>query len=74
MDVREEIAAQLDKLPPDVQQQVLRYVSSLNERPALVGEKGSALLRFASLIDAESAREMAGAIDENCEHIDASQW
>ncbi|MBL8292048.1 MAG: hypothetical protein JNN08_09435 [Bryobacterales bacterium] len=74
MDVRDEIGARLDKLPPEVQEQVLRYVTSLAASPALVGEKGTTLRRFASFIDTDSVREMAQAIEEDCERIDAAQW
>lgn len=73
MTVRQAIAEQVDKLPPELQEQVLRYVTSLKSPQELVGEKGTALLQFASLLDAESAREMTKAIEE-CERIDADQW
>jgi hypothetical protein len=41
MDVRHEIARKVDMLPPDLQEQVLRYVAALNTS-APAGEKGAA--------------------------------
>ena len=71
MDLRQEIANQVDRLPPDMQEQVLRYVISLSKSvPA--GESGAALRQFASTLDSVSAREMILAIEEECEHVDAS--
>jgi hypothetical protein len=73
MDVRQEIAKQVDRLPPSAQEQVLKFAASLApSRP--VGEKGSALLRFASTLDIQSAREMTEAIEEECGRVDASEW
>jgi hypothetical protein len=73
MDVREEIGKRVDKLSPEMQAQVLRFVASLAASvPA--GETGAALRQFAFLIDAASARQMEQAIEEECEQIDAGQW
>ena len=73
MDVRQEIARQVEKLPPETQEQVLRFVSSLaSSAPA--GEKGANLRQFASSIDSVSAGQMIQAIEEECERIDAGEW
>ena len=73
MDVRQEIAKQVEKLPPDVQEQVLRYVASLSHStPA--GENGATLRQFSSSLDSVSARQMMQVIDEECERVDASEW
>jgi len=73
MDVRQEIAKRVEKLPPDMQQQVLRFVESLPaSTPA--GENGAALRQFSSSPDAVSARQMTQAIEEECERVDASEW
>jgi hypothetical protein len=73
MDVRQEIAKQVEKLPPDKQEQVLRFVSSLSV-PAPVGENGARLRQFSSSLDSVSARQMIQAIDEECEQVDSGQW
>ena len=73
MDVRQEIAKQVEKLPPETQVQVLRFVASLAAR-APAGEKGANLRQFASSIDSVSAGQMIQAIEEECERIDAGEW
>jgi hypothetical protein len=71
VDVRLEIARQVEKLPPETQEQVLRFVNSL-AASAPAGEKGANLRQFASSIDSVSAGQMSQAIEEECERIDAS--
>jgi hypothetical protein len=73
MDVRQEIAKQVEKLPPERQEQVLRFVASLDVR-APAGEKGANLRQFAASIDSVSAGQMIRAIEEECERIDAGEW
>ena len=73
MDLRQEIAKQVEKLPPETQEQVLRFVASLAAR-APAGEKGVNLRQFASSIDPVSAGQMIQAIEEECERIDAGEW
>ena len=73
MDVKEQIAKQVERLPADLQQQVLRFATSL-VRSAPVGENGAALRQFAFSLDAVSAGEMSKAIEEECERIDAAEW
>ena len=73
MNLRDEISRQVDKLSPDLQEEVLRFAASLAETQ-LTGEPGIELVQFASSLDAESAREMLAAIEEGCEHVDASEW
>jgi hypothetical protein len=73
MDIRAEIAARVDKLPPDLQEQVLRFVSSLGTAPQ-AGQPGSALRRFSGYLDHGAAREMTEAIEEGCEQVDAVDW
>jgi hypothetical protein len=73
VDIRAEIAARVDALTPEMQEQVLRFVSSLASAPPK-GEPGVALRRFARLLDRESAQEMREAIEEGCERVDASEW
>jgi hypothetical protein len=73
MDFRQEIAKQVEKLPPDMQEQVFRFVASLSA-PAPVGEKGARLRQFSSSLDSVSARQMSQAIEEECEQVDAGEW
>ena len=73
MDVRQEIQEQVEKLPPDTQHRVLRFVASL-AATAPTGENGAALRQFSSSLDAVSAQEMTQAIEEECELVDASEW
>ncbi len=73
MDVGQEIARQVEKLPPETQQQVLRFVASL-AASAPAGEKGANLRQFASSIDSVSAGQMIQAIEEECERVDAGEW
>jgi hypothetical protein len=73
MDVRDEIARQLDKLPAAMQEQVLRFAASLSATTP-VGESGADLIRFAGTLDTESARQMREAIEEGCERIEPADW
>jgi hypothetical protein len=72
MDVRDEIAKQVERLPPDMQSQVLQFVISL--AASARGKNGATLRQFASSLDAVSAEQMEEAIEQECERIDASQW
>jgi hypothetical protein len=72
MDIRQEIAKQVEQLPPALQEQVLRFVTSLTATPT--GEKGSALLRFSNSLDPISAQQMREAIEKECEQVDPGQW
>lgn len=73
MNFRTEIAGRVAKLSPELQEQVLLFLSSL-EPSALKGERGAALAQFAGSLDDMSAREMAQAIEEECGRVDAGQW
>jgi hypothetical protein len=73
MDIRDEIVARVDKLSPDVQERVLRFVSSLGTAVPL-GESGALLRRFSGLLDPASAHEMIQAIEDDCERVDAGEW
>jgi hypothetical protein len=73
MDIREEIAARVDKLPADLQVQVLRFVSSL-AAPTPRGQSGSTLRQFSGCLDHGTAQEMLEAIQEGCERVDAIDW
>jgi len=73
MDVRDEIVARVDKLPPEIQEQVLRFVASW-ATPAPKGESGTGLRCFSGSLDPVSAREMVLTIERECERVDAGEW
>lgn len=73
MDVREQIAEQVERLQPELQEQVLRFVTSLSGL-SQAGEKGTLLRRFAGSLDPLSARQMTQAIEKECEQVDAGEW
>ena len=57
---------QIETLPLEIQEQVLRFATPLAASPP-EGERGAALLPFASSLDSESARQMTEAIEQECE-------
>ena len=73
MNLQQEIAEHVKKLPLSKQEEVLRFVSELRGQ-ALIGEKGSALAAFAGRLDPVSAKQMQEAIDKDCGQIDLDQW
>jgi hypothetical protein len=73
MNVRSEIDERVAKLSPQLQEQVLLFVSAL-EPSRRQGESGAELARFAGSLDQISALEMSRAIEEECERVDANQW
>jgi hypothetical protein len=73
MDIKNEIVIRVDKLPPEMQEQVLRFVASLTVSPS-TRESGTALRQFSGSLDAESAPQMIQAIEEECERVDAWAW
>lgn len=73
MEIRNEIIEKIDRLPADLQQRVLDFVSSLDNAPAPRGMSGTELMKFAGIWDAETAKEIREAI-EDCERIDPDGW
>ncbi len=73
MDVRQEIANQVEKLTPAMQEQVLRFLASLTAT-APIGEKGTVLRQFSGSLDLLSAQHMTEAIEKECERVDNSEW
>ena len=73
MCIGDEIVERVDKLPPEKQEQVLRFVASLaGSTPK--GESGAGLRHFAGSLDPVSAQEILRAVDQECERVDASEW
>jgi hypothetical protein len=70
MDVKEEIARQVDRLPPDMRDQVLQFVTSL--AASARGPNGATLRQFASSLDTISAQQMMQAIEEECGRLRGS--
>jgi hypothetical protein len=68
--IKNNLAAQLDKLPYNLQLRVLDFVKSLIPK----GVKGKSLLRFEGAIPADDLQLMAKAIQDNCEKVDTGEW
>jgi hypothetical protein len=73
MNVKSQIVDRLDRLSPELQEQVLQFVTSLTCSPS-TGERGTTLLQFAGTLDSASANEMRRAIEQECERVDAADW
>jgi hypothetical protein len=73
VDIRQEIAEHIEKLPPDRQQEVLRFVASLSASLP-VGEPGALLRQYSSSLDPISVEQMRQAILEECEGVEPSDW
>jgi len=73
VDIKAEIVARIDNLPPEMQEQVLRFMDSL-AAPAQRGKAGIELRSFAGSLDSISSSEMARAIEEECEQVNAGEW
>jgi hypothetical protein len=64
--IKQEIAKQLDRLPPELQRRVLDFTQALIlSLPK--GVSGKQLIRFAGILEAEDARAIAQAIEAGCE-------
>lgn len=68
--IKDNLIAQLDKLPYDLQLRVLDFVKSLIPK----GVEGKSLLRFEGAIPTDDLNLMAKAIEENCEKVDIGEW
>lgn len=68
--IKDDIIAQLDKLPYDLQLRVLDFAKTLMPK----GVDGKSLLRFEGAIPADDLHLMSKAIEEDCERVDASEW
>ena len=71
--ITKELVERMHELPAEQQQLVLGIVRSLSsKRPQ--GVPTNDLLAFTGVISPEDAREMADAIEEGCERVDANAW
>ena len=70
----QEIIQRLDKLTPVQQKQILNSVLSFLGEP-IRGISGKELFEFAAgLFPPEDIEEIKRAIEEDCGHVDASEW
>lgn len=69
----QEIIQRLDKLTPVQQKQVLNSVLSFLGEP-IRGTPGKELIKFVGLFPPEDLEEIKKAIEEDCGHVDASEW
>ncbi len=68
--IKDNLIAQIDKLPHDLQLRVLDFVKALTPK----GVEGKTLLRFEGSIHADDLQSMSKAIEEGCEKVDISEW
>jgi hypothetical protein len=68
--IKEDLVAQIDKLPYELQLRVLDFSKSLIPK----GVKGENLLRFEGSIPTDDLQLMSEAIAKGCERIDAGEW
>ncbi|MBI3814021.1 MAG: hypothetical protein HY279_06100 [Nitrospinae bacterium] len=68
--IKDDIIAQVDKLPYDLQLRVLDFAKTIMPK----GVKGKSLLRFERAIPSDDLELMSKAIEEDCERVDASEW
>jgi len=70
MSVKNNLIAQLNKLPYELQLKVLDFAKTLVPK----GVKGKSLVQFEGTISAEDLQLMSAAIEENCEKVDINGW
>lgn len=73
--IKQKILDDLDRLPPNLQhraQEIVHELAVSVTRPP--GTPGRDLVRFAGILDEESAREMEDAIEAGCERVDPDAW
>jgi hypothetical protein len=68
--IKDDLVAQIDKLPYELQLRVLDFTRNLIPR----GVKGKNLLRFEGAIATDDLRTMSEAVERGCERIDVDEW
>lgn len=71
--IKQDIAKQLDHLPPELQRQVLDFAQAL-AKSFPKGVPGKQLLRFSGIMEAEDIQAMSQAIEASCERVDVNEW
>lgn len=69
----DQVVAQMNELPEEMQQEVLTFVNELRNRTAK-GVPGKVLLPLAGTISQEDAKIMREAIEEGCEQVNLDEW
>jgi len=72
--LKEQIIAQLDSLPPELQRSVLDFTRALANSKIPKGVPGKVLLRFAKTIAHEELQRITQAIEAGCEQINRDDW
>ena len=73
LDVKREISMELNRMTTNDKRTVLAFARTLN-RQGGDGEPGKRLLRYAGVLDPETARVMPETIESGCERIDPNEW
>lgn len=68
--IKDNLIAQIDKLPYELQLRVLDFAKALVPK----GVEGKRLLIFEGAIPADDLQRMSKAIEENCEKVDIGEW
>jgi hypothetical protein len=68
--IKDNLIAQLDKLPYDLQLRVLDFATTLLPK----GISGKNLLRFEGAIPIDDLHLMSKAIEDGCERVDIGEW
>lgn len=68
--IKDDLIAQIDKLPYDLQLRVLDFAKALAPK----GVEGKSLLQFEGAISADDLQCMLKAVEENCEKVDINEW
>lgn len=71
--IEKEIISQLNKLPPEKQQEVLHFLRALTINHP-IGIPGKDLLSFAGSIETHELEVMARVIEEDCEKVNPNEW
>ncbi|MCB0194498.1 MAG: hypothetical protein KDJ65_21290 [Anaerolineae bacterium] len=68
-----EVVQEMEKLPDDLQRQVLEFTKRLTASVPR-GVPGKNLLHFVGTIPADELQQMRQAIEQDCEQIDLNEW
>lgn len=68
--IKDNLIAQLDKLPYDLQLRVLDFATTLRPK----GISGKNLIKFEGAIPTDDLLLMSKAIEDGCEKVDIGEW
>lgn len=71
--IKNELLHHLNRLPTDMQCQVLQFARAL-EMSVNAGVTGKSLISFAGSIPADDLTVIAQAVEEGCERVDSHEW